>query len=83
MPPAQTKPFCGPNEPPPVKNRAIRGKLARLIRECPLFVNVRGGRRRRSLKGRNWGEYICFRGVFMGEKAVRPDPSEPADISDP
>jgi len=24
------------------------------------------------LKWRNWGEYICFRGVFRGEKAAHP-----------
>ncbi len=27
----------------------------------------------RSLKRRNWGEYICFRGVFRGETAACPD----------
>ena len=50
-----------------------RGQLARLIRERPVFVNVGGCRGSRSLKRRNWGEYICFRGVFRGETAACPD----------
>jgi hypothetical protein len=61
----------GPNEPPPVKP-GHRGQLARLIRERPVFVNVTGCRNISSLKRRNWGEYICFRGVFKGVKAARP-----------
>src|SRR5882724_2800975 len=60
----------GPNEPPPVKP-GHRGQLARLIRERPVFVNVTGCRNISSLKRRYCGEYICFRGVFKGEKAAR------------
>ena len=63
----------GPNEPPPVKP-GHRGQLARLIRERPVFVNVGGCRSPRSLKRRNWSEYICFPGVFRGEKAACPSP---------
>ena len=73
---------CGPNEPPPVRP-GHRGQLARLIRERPLFVNVARRRWRVSLKGRNWGEYICFRGVFSGEGGGSGRDREPADISDP
>src|SRR5215218_1302533 len=43
-----------------------------LIRERPVFVNVGGCRGISSLKRRNWGEYIGFRGVFRGETAARP-----------
>src|SRR6185369_1060219 len=70
--PARKRAIYGPNEPPPVEP-GHRGQLARLIRERPVFVNVGGCRGCRSLKRRNWGEYICFPGVFKGEKAACPD----------
>ena len=58
-----------------------RGQLARLIRERPVFVNVGGFPTSRSLKRRNWGEYICFPGVFKGEKAACPGPGNDGTLA--
>ena len=57
---------------PPAGVPAHGQQGAGVIREPPFFATSAGGRNRRSLKRRNWGEYNCFRGVFTGERAARP-----------
>jgi hypothetical protein len=49
----------------PGSNRVIRGQLARLIRERPVFVNVAGRRNSGLWNCHNQREYICPDGVFQ------------------